>query len=76
MILFLSQALFTAPPDQARHFAFIESKIRPVLVSKCYLLPASSAQKRMNSRRLGIEAYRDTLLRLSGIADGARRIGA
>jgi hypothetical protein len=36
VFLFLSLTLLTAPPDQAADFAFFESKIRPVLVSKCY----------------------------------------
>jgi hypothetical protein len=36
VILLLSLTLLTAPPDQSPDFAFFESKIRPVLVSKCY----------------------------------------
>jgi len=37
VFLFLSLTLLAAPPaEQSADFAFFESKIRPVLVSKCY----------------------------------------
>jgi hypothetical protein len=36
VFLFLSLTLLAAPPDQSPDSAFFESKIRPVLVSKCY----------------------------------------
>jgi hypothetical protein len=42
VFLFLSLTLFTAPPDQAPDFAFFESKIRPVLVGKCYKCHSSN----------------------------------
>jgi hypothetical protein len=36
VFLFLSLILLTAPADQSPDFSLFESKIRPVLVSKCY----------------------------------------
>jgi Protein of unknown function (DUF1553)/Protein of unknown function (DUF1549)/Planctomycete cytochrome C len=44
VFLFLSLTLLTAPPVQASDFTFFESKIRPVLVSKCYSCHSSKVQ--------------------------------